>query len=176
MRNNPKYLVLASAIAIATMIAMPGATAEESAAETLSRIEAETLLLKAREKQLEVQASIIAKQNEIMLKQGVNSQLTSSVSAGFPTVRAIEGIGKRFYATLQYGNGNLVDVKAGDALPDGVRVVSIRPGEVVVASANKRHTRLSSNSAAVPTFHAVASENSMDVPSLPMVTVRGAAK
>ncbi|MGH8808336.1 MAG: type IV pilus biogenesis protein PilP [Noviherbaspirillum sp.] len=176
MRNNFKSLVLTSAIAATAMTVMPAAAGEESSAEKLTRIEAETLLLKAREKQLEVQAGIIAKQNEIMLKQGVNSQLTSSVSAGFPAVRAIEGIGKRFYATLQYGNGHVIDVKAGDALPDGMRVVSIRPGEVIVASGNKRQTRLTSTPAATPGFPAVAVESSIGVPPLPMVSMGGVAK
>lgn len=115
---------------------------DKSASERLTQIEAETLLLKAREKQIDVQASIITKQNEIILKQALNDQLTNKAVAGDPLVRSIEGIGKAMYATLQLHNGNLIDAKAGDVLPNGMKVVSIRPNEVIVQSANKRRTRL----------------------------------
>ena len=52
MQNNLRYLVLFTGIALSS------AALAESASEQLTRIEAETLLLKAREKQLDVQASI----------------------------------------------------------------------------------------------------------------------
>lgn len=117
---------------------------DRSASERLTEIEAETLVLKAREKQVEVQASILTKQNDIIMKRALNNQLTNSGGIGDPLVRSIEGIGKNMYATLQLSNGSVIEARAGDVLPNGMKVVSIQANEVIVESRNKRRTRLHS--------------------------------
>jgi type IV pilus biogenesis protein PilP len=106
--------------------------------DQLTKIEAETLLLKARERQLDVQASILAKQNEIAAKQNMGNQLTQGPALGDPVVRGIEGIGDVVFATLQLGDGSVIDVQAGDVLSNGMRVVSIAPGNVIVHKGKKR--------------------------------------
>src|SRR4051794_25263226 len=94
-------------------LASAGSAFAETASDSLTRIEAETMVLKAREKQLDVQANIIAKQNDIAAKQIVHDQMTQPAVAGDPVVRSIEGIGRNMFASLQMGNGTIVDAKAG---------------------------------------------------------------
>lgn len=114
----------------AVLLAAPAAA--ESASDALTRIEAETLLLKARERQLEVQANILQRQNDIAMKQGQAGGLPQIASGPEPQVRAIEGVGRQMFATLDLGGGALLDVAVGDVLPSGMRVVSIGAAGVSV--------------------------------------------
>ena len=137
MRN--KTIALKTAIAA---LAVAGGTAfpvhAESTSESLTRIEAETMVLKAREKQLEVQASIVTKQNEIAARQSVTAALNQPEVVGDPVVRAIEGIGSRMYATLQLSDGSLVDVQQGDTLPGGMKIVAVHPREVLASNKGRQ--------------------------------------
>lgn len=146
MPNCLKQFVLFSGLALS------GAVLAQSASERLSRIEAETMVLKAREKQLDVQAKIIAKQSEIASRRADSERLAHAAVAGNPLVLSIEGVGPAMYATLQMENGNTADVQVGDVLPNGMKVVSIRPNEVIIESGKKRRTRLASGSQAAPSF------------------------
>jgi type IV pilus biogenesis protein PilP len=145
MRNN-----LIALICLSAMLCSEGAAADTTS-DSLTRIEAETLVLKARERQLEVQSSIISKQNEIAAKQSMGNQFsqavgaTSAPAAPDPMVRAIEGIGRHMFATLQLGDGNLVDVQTGDTLANGMRVVKISANEVVVMTKGRRQIHLASS-------------------------------
>jgi type IV pilus biogenesis protein PilP len=114
----------------------------ESVAESLTRIEAENLVLKARERQLEIQSNIVTRQNEIAVKQNMTSAINQPVVVGDPVIRAIEGVGSKIYATLQLNDGSVVDVQQGDTLSNGMKVVSITPREVVVMSKNNQRIRL----------------------------------
>ena len=107
-------------------------------AEKLSRIEGETLLLKARERQLDVQGSILMKQNQIAAIQAATSALTHAPGAGDPQVRSVEGVGRAVFATLQLGDGGVIEVQPGDMLPKGMQVVSIAPGNVIVRKGKPR--------------------------------------
>lgn len=142
LRSKDGLAPLAVAISLALAVAAAPAGAETTAA-SLTRIEAETLVLKAREKQLEVQSSIIAKQNEIAAKQSMGAQITQTAVVGNPVVLAIEGVGGALYATLQMADGSAVDVQGGSVLADGMRIVSIKPNEVVAVSAAGKRLRLS---------------------------------
>jgi type IV pilus biogenesis protein PilP len=134
MRNNLIALICLSALLCSEF------AAADTTSDSLTRIEAETLVLKARERQLDVQSSIISKQNEIAAKQNMGNQLSQAIgssaataaTAPDPVVRAIEGIGKHMFATLQLSDGNLVDVQTGDTLANGMRVAKISANEVVV--------------------------------------------
>ncbi|HEX7982910.1 MAG TPA: type IV pilus biogenesis protein PilP [Duganella sp.] len=136
MRN--KYALLLAAMAA---LSAPGAGAE-STSDILSRIEAETLVLKAREKQLEIQSSIVSKQNEIAVKQSMTTAITQPVVVGDPLIRAIEGMGGKMYATLQLSDGSVVDVQQGDVLASGMKIVAISAREVVALSKDSRRVRL----------------------------------
>ena len=107
-------------------------------AEKLSRIEGETLLLKARERQLDVQGAILMKQNQIATIQAATTALTHAPGAGDPQVRSVEGVGHAVFATLQLGDGCVIEVQPGDMLPKGMQVVSIAPGNVIVRKGRQR--------------------------------------
>lgn len=110
----------------------------ESTSDSLTRLEAETMVLKARERLLEVQSSILVKQNEIAARQSMMATLTQAEVIGDPVVRAIEGVGGRLHATLQMSDGSIVDVQQGDTLPGGMKVLSIASREVMVLSGGKK--------------------------------------
>lgn len=166
MRN--KFALLLAAM---TALYATGAGAE-STSDLLSRIEAETLVLKAREKQLEIQSNIVGKQNEIAVKQSMTTAITQPVVVGDPVVRAIEGMGGKMYATLQLSDGSVVDVQQGDVLPNGMKIVAISAREVVALSKNRR-IRLGSyaqqNNGFNPGFPGAGL-------SLPVPQLRGAAR
>lgn len=138
MRNKFALLLAATTALYAT-----GAGAE-STSDILSRIEAETLVLKAREKQLEIQSNIVSKQNEIAVKQSMTTAITQPVVVGDPVIRAIEGMGGKMYATLQLSDGSVVDVQQGDVLSSGMKIVAISAREVVALSKDSRRVRLGS--------------------------------
>lgn len=150
MQNKLKILVAISAVSVALFATMARA---ESTSDSLTRIEAETLVLKARERQLEVQANIVNKQNEISAKQTMASAIMATPVVGDPVIRAIEGIGKAMYATLQMSDGGLVDVQAGDVLYNGMKIVSIRGSEVVALSKTMQRVRLASYAQPSPGFN-----------------------
>jgi type IV pilus biogenesis protein PilP len=171
MRNNLKYLVLLAGFACLD------ATSAETASEKLTKIETETLLLKAREKQLDVKASIIAKQNEIVTKQQQGEKLTQTAVVGDPMIRSIEGIGKKMYATLQLANGNVVDAQIGDSLPNGMVVLSIKANEVIVENSKKHRVRLAPVPRAAPDYNAAYQIGSTAaMPPLPVLIRRGAGQ
>ncbi|NVE00135.1 type IV pilus biogenesis protein PilP [Massilia sp. BJB1822] len=128
------------------------ALAQNSAAADLTQLEAETTLLKARARKLDVLAQIATRQAEIGRLAAASS---TAPAAGNPTVRAIEGVGTPLYATLQMNNGGQVDVKAGDVLPDGLKVVSVARGAVLVQRKGGKPYRLASSDA-VPQQGAMA--------------------
>jgi type IV pilus biogenesis protein PilP len=139
----------------------------ESASDRLTKIETETLLLKAREKQLEVQAKIVNRQSEIANKQLESDRLALPAGVGNPLIIAVEGIGKHVYATLQLGNGSMVDVQVGDVLTNGMRVSSIRPNEVIIENAKKQRTRLAIASQTPAAFDANFPSVGLRLPPLP---------
>ncbi|MBC7413965.1 MAG: type IV pilus biogenesis protein PilP [Herminiimonas sp.] len=124
------------------------ASGAETTSESLTRIEAETLVLKAQERQLAVKAKILQLQTDIATRQAGAGQMASLGTPGDPTVQSIEGIGGTLFATLQIENGSRIDVKPGDILPNNMRVVSIKANEVVVSTDKQRRIRLATGSAA----------------------------
>jgi type IV pilus biogenesis protein PilP len=140
-------------------------------AEELTKIESETALLKAQAKKIEVQAQIAAKQAEIDRLSMPSAPtgpggLILPASPVDPTIHAVEVIGKSRYATLNLGNGTMMDVKVGDVLPNGMRVYAIQPNEVVVGT-GKQRIRLSHGAHAGPS-HSGGGGGYSGLPSLPM--------
>lgn len=148
-------------------VSLCSAVAAQSASDSLTRIEAETLVLKAREKQLDVQAKIIARQSEIATKQAETDRLTQSAVVGNPIIQSIEGLGSTMFATLQMDNGTLVDVQPGDVLSNGMKIVSIRPNEVIIETARHKRTRLATASHAPAAFDASYPSAGLHLPPLP---------
>jgi type IV pilus biogenesis protein PilP len=128
-------------MAFASLLLCAAARAE-STSDKLMQIEAETMLLKAREKQLDVRAKVVARELEIASKRAESERVIQPSAAGNPLVHSIEGMGRSMYATLQLPGGALIDVQAGDVLDNGMRVLSIRSNEVIIQSAKKHPVRL----------------------------------
>lgn len=144
MRNSLKLMIAA------LCVAMSSAALADTTADDLSKIEAETLLLQARQKKLTVQAEIAAKQAEIASKHVESNRLAKLASAGDPVIRAIEGVGSHLYATLQLDNGSTIDATIGDVLPNGMKVVAINLNEVIVENRHRRRVRLYTGAATTP--------------------------
>lgn len=89
----------------------------------LTRLEGETVVLKAELKKLETQTQIAQRAAE----------LNRLIGAGAPDevrVRAVEGLGNKLFATLESRNAGEFEVKAGDTLPNGMKIVAIKPNAV----------------------------------------------
>lgn len=160
----PNYLKHATLL---TALALSAPVLAQSVADDLTRIESETLVLKAREKQLDVQAKIVAKQGEIAARQAESERITQSPALGNPVILSIEGLGKSMFATLQLDNGTTVDVQAGDMLSNGMKVLTIGVNEVIIQTAKKKRMRLAAASQAAPALDAGYPGPGMRLPPLP---------
>lgn len=100
-----------------------------NAAAELTRLQEQTMLLKAEIKKLDAQAEV-AQRNAALTRLG---SAGNAADSSFDAVRvvAIEGLGRRFSARLQSSGGQEFDVSAGDMLPNGLHIVSIASNEVV---------------------------------------------
>lgn len=171
MRNDLKTAICLAVAAVSC------AAHAESASDSLTRIETETLVLKAREKQLDVQSAIIAKQNDILARQHMREQLTQNAVVGDPVIRSVEGIGKRMFAALQLADGSVVDVTVGDTLSNGMKVLSIKANEVIVENGRKRRTRLATAAHMQPAFNPGFPGPGLSLlPPLPPAVPKGGAK
>ena len=170
MQNSLKSLLLLS------FLTMSGAAFADSTAANLTKIEAETLILKAREKQLDVQSQIVTKQNEIASKQvaaGFLERVASMATMGDPIVLSIEGIGKRIYTSLQLTNGATIDATVGDVLPNGMKIVAIRANEVIVQTQKRKSIRLGTGSfSSTPYSPAHPNSSAALLPPPPMLPSR----
>jgi type IV pilus biogenesis protein PilP len=133
------------------------------AANELMQLQEQTLLLKAQLKKLDAQAQVDEREQSL---RRIGGQVTYDNVSLFAT----QSLGKTTSATLGMGNGVSVDVQSGDMLPNGMRVISIRPGTVVVAAPNGRRLTL----AISPPSHqaslnaAAANGEVPPIPTLPM--------
>ena len=173
MPNDRPIRLLPAVLCVLMAGAVAGPAAAQSTAASLTRIEAETLLLRAREKQLEVQASIIAKQNDIAAKQAMGVAISQPPVVGQPVVRAIEGLGKTLYATLELSDGSMLDVQNGSVLPNGMRVVAVEPNAVLAQAPGKKRVRLAGFSPATVEFNPNYPSPRL---ALPMPAARGATR
>lgn len=180
--NIPALILLASMLAPggAALAADEGVvrtdTAVLKASDALTKIEAETLVLKARDRQLAVQMSIMAKQNEMAAKQGENDKRERASVGANPIVHSVEGIGENKFATLELDNGNLIDVRAGDRLANGMKIISIDPNVVMVEGANKKRLRLSSADLSPAPFNPSFPSAGVSLPKLFPGATNGASK
>lgn len=131
MRNEWSVLALVCACLLVPP-AHAGSTADE-----LARMESEHMLLKARLRMLETRAQIAARRADID-----RLSATTSDSGALPTVTGIDGVAGKLQATVMMDNGHLADVRAGDTLPNGMKVVSIGMDGVTVRASRGKRVRL----------------------------------
>jgi type IV pilus biogenesis protein PilP len=126
-----------------TLVHAAGQTpTDETSAEKLTRIEAETAVLKARERAVEVEAQIAAKHVEIATKRAESERIGAAAMIQQPILRGIDGVGGRLYATLELPRRGTIDVTDGDTLSDGTRVISVHPREVILRMPNAQRLTL----------------------------------
>lgn len=131
MRNEWSVLALLCACLLVTP-AQAASTADE-----LARLESEHVLLKARLRMLETRAQIAARRADI---DRLSS--TSHDSGALPTVTGIDGVAGKLQATVMMDNGHVAEVRAGDTLPNGMKVVAIGADGVTVRSSAGKRVRL----------------------------------
>jgi len=130
MRNDWSAIGLMVCAVFGASAARAGSTADD-----LAQIEAQHVVLKARLRVLETQAQMAARQAEIERHGPV-------AEGSMPTLGGVEGVGDKLYATVYMENGYIAEVRAGDVLPNGMRVLSIRPSSVLVQKSDKTRMRL----------------------------------
>jgi type IV pilus biogenesis protein PilP len=130
MRNEGTVL----ALLFAALCAAPALAA--STADELAQLESEHVILKARLRMLETRAQMAARRADI------ERLSTTGQDGSMPTVTGIDGMGGKLRATVMTDNGHLSDVKAGDTLPNGMKVVSVSMDGVTVQAPGRKRVRL----------------------------------
>lgn len=162
-----KAVAPAPGAALAQAAPPPDPTASPAAlaaANQLMSLQEDTVILKAQLKKLEAQADVAARQDAL-------GRMGHAVNADQLGVVATQGLGNTMMATIDVNDGSELDVRAGDRLPNGIRIVSIRPGVVVVDSNGRRSTlTVSSPRQREPRMVAVNGTSSgvPPIPTLPM--------
>lgn len=124
-----------SSLSAAVVVPPP---AKSTAADELTRLQDETVVLQAKLKQLEAQQAVDAR---LQALRG-----TAQPSLGNIRIVAVEGIGANRIATVRLSDGNEFEAAPGDTIVDGVRVTAIERGAVVVRLRNGRLMRLRAGS------------------------------
>lgn len=106
-----------------------------SAAEEMTHLQEDTVLLKAQLKRLDAQTEV-AEKSAALNRLGDNGGLEQI------QVVAIEGLGHKMQATLQFPDGGQFDVGPGDTLPNGIRIASIEAKSVTVERHGEKPARL----------------------------------
>lgn len=140
-----------------------------AASRELMGLQEDTVILKAQLKKLEAQAEVAARQDAL-------GKMGRAVTNDEIAVVATQSLGNAMSATLNVNDSSEVDVHAGDTLPNGMRVVSIRPGAVVIDSHGMR-TTLTVSATRVRDARMVATGGptgmSMGTPPIPTIPMPG---
>ncbi|MGH8778321.1 type IV pilus biogenesis protein PilP [Paraburkholderia sp.] len=140
-----------------------------AASRELMGLQEDTVILKAQLKKLEAQAEVAARQDAL-------GKMGRSVTNDEIAVVATQSLGSTTTATLNVNDSSEVDVHAGDMLPNGMRVISIRPGAVVIDSHGTR-TTLTVSATRVRDARMVATSGStgmsMGTPPIPTIPMPG---
>lgn len=134
MRNETNAAALLCTALLVVLCATPARAA--STADELAQLESEHVILKARLRMLETRAQMAARRADI------DRYSTTARESAMPTVTGIDGLGDKLQATVLMENGHMADVRQGDTLPNGMKVVSIREDGVTVQTADRKKVRL----------------------------------
>ena len=158
--TNPRAASGAVAVGAVSAASDPAPSpAALAAAQELMSLQEDTVILKAQLKKLDAQAEVAERQEAL-------GRMGRAVTNDEVAVIATQGLGGSMMATLNVNDSSEVDVHTGDTLPNGMRVVSIRPGVVVIESHGMRNTLTVSSSRSQP--HMVATNGTPPIPTIPM--------
>jgi len=131
--------VVSTGVSAQTASATPGnapaASVSSDTALQLSRLQDETMLLKAQLKKLDAQSQIAERSAQL-------NHMGESTDHNEVKVHAIEGVGEHLYATVSTHDNDELEVKVGDTLPGGLHIVSIKNNAVYAQQANGTHVLL----------------------------------
>lgn len=168
MRNSRVRSMCALGLALfaGTACAAGPASSDDGGATAarLTQLQSETVLLQAQLKKLETEQQVAERTAQLARVRG-------GAPAGQLAVTAIEGVGKRAFATLRMNGGAEFEVERGDALPDGGRVVAIEPRAVVVS--NRGRTYRLSTAATFGGNPPLPAEAAAPLPTLPALSASG---
>jgi type IV pilus biogenesis protein PilP len=139
--------------------AVPTQAQTAEAANQLMHLQEDTVVLKATLKKLDAQAQVAEREASI-------DRISNVPTYDDVRVTSIESLGRATSATLNLNDGSELEVHTGDTLPNGLRIVSIRPGSVLVENRSGKRTTLMVSSARLPTSNG-ASTLTPNLPPLP---------
>lgn len=119
---------MAVPVALLALTVGCGVALAEGTVGDLSRIQTETLLLKAKVSRASAQAELDAKSR---------GGPTGGSDTEAPVVKNVYGVGGKMAATFLYGSGVVVDGRAGDAIPGGFKVVSVSIDKIELSKGGK---------------------------------------
>jgi hypothetical protein len=102
-----------------------GLAQAEGTVGDLSKIQSDTLLLKAK-------AERAVAQSELDARSSVEGE------GAAPVVKAVYGAGNQLYATFLYRSGVVMDAKPGDTILGGFKVVSVGVDKVELSKGRQR--------------------------------------
>ncbi|WP_387465581.1 type IV pilus biogenesis protein PilP [Photorhabdus sp. RM323S] len=120
-QTSPAEISTVQAKPVVQKPALPTATTD-SVAEQLAKLQTEVMLLKAETARANAQAEL-DKISSVVNKSG-------AANNDLPLVKSIFGRSNALIATLRFRSGGIMDVKAGDRLPNGYQVIRINNGVV----------------------------------------------
>ncbi|NRN28680.1 type IV pilus biogenesis protein PilP [Photorhabdus heterorhabditis] len=120
-QTSPIELPAAQAKHVAQKPALPAVTTGSVAAQ-LEKLQTDLMLLKAETARANAQAEFDKISREVSKRGAVNNDL--------PLVKSIFGRNGALTATLRFRSGGIMDVKTGDQLPNGYKVIRIDTGVV----------------------------------------------
>jgi type IV pilus biogenesis protein PilP len=131
----PSRASAASSLAAASAAAPAPQPVPSAAADELTRLQDQTVVLQAKLKELEAQQAVDAR---LQALRGT----PAAPSVGNIRVVAVEGMGTTRIATVRLSDGSEFEAAPGDTIVDGIRVAAIERGAVTVRLRNGRLMRL----------------------------------
>ena len=150
------------------MTVVPTAAAMKAANE-LMQLQEQTMLLKAQLKKLDAEAQVAEREQALHRMGDTESNAGADVS-----LLGTQSLGKTTTATVETSDGAELDVRAGETLPNGMRVMSIRSAAMVVIAPDGRRMTISISSPLQQrsrSFAANGAGNGGGVPPIPTLPI-----
>lgn len=126
--TNHGRLLMFLTVAIATGLSAAGFVHAEGTVGDLSRIQTETLLLKAKVNRATAQAELDSKSHAGVITSG---------DLDAPVVKNVYGVGGKMAATFLFSTGITVEGKPGDTIVGGFKVVTVSIDKVELSKDKK---------------------------------------
>jgi type IV pilus biogenesis protein PilP len=151
-----------SAPVAAAVVPTPAAAA---AANELMHLQEDTVVLKAQLKKLDAQ-------QQVAEREAALNRMGRTITYDEISVLATQSLGDTISATVDVNGAGEYDVHQGDTLANGMRVMSIRPGSVIVEGKDGHRTTLTVMSARkAPSRVAAAGAMNGGMPPIPTLSM-----